>query len=360
MPPRNWARPTMKDVAKHAGVSVSTVSYVLNGTGQVAADRRARVMDAVRLLNYTPNEVARGLKRRASPAIGLVVPELSNPYFAQIAEGVERAASARDALIVLCAPEAIGEDEAESLNSRLLRSQRLSGIIYLSGAATLPHSLLDLTRLGPIVLVDEELPGFDLPAVVADNRRGAREIATHVLDMGHRRVAVVGGPERLWTAVQRLAGYREAFAAGGLDPDEVPVISGDYRQQSGFEAAKKLLSGPPEQRPTALVCANDLMAIGVLEYARSTGLKVPEQLSVVGFDDVPFATALTPRLTTVRQPAHELGQLAAELLFGLLESGSDGEDETDSEHPPRERRRPLPVQVCLRESVAAPESLERS
>lgn len=333
--------PTMKDVARHANVSVSTVSYVLNDSGPVAPARRARVLDAVRVLNYAPNEAARGLKRRSAPTIGLVVPELSNQFFALLAEGVEQVAAAYGVLVVLCAPEAT--DGAESLNGRLLRSQRLNGIIYLSGASTSPTSLLELTRLGPIVLVDEQVPGFDVPAVVSNNRRGAREVAQHVLEAGHRNIAVIGGPEGLWTAQQRLAGYREALAAAGIDPDSVPVFCGNYRQNSGTELAAKALSGPSEKRPTALLCANDLMAIGVLEYCRTEGIQVPEELSVVGFDDLPLVSLLTPRLTTVRQPARDMGERAARVLFDLI----DGKDDLETPQP-------FPALLQIRDSVATP------
>lgn len=336
---RRW--PTMKDVAQHAGVSISTVSYVLNDSGPVAPDRRARVLDAVRVLKYTPNESARSLKRRSSCTIGLVVPDLANQFFALVAQGVERAASARDMLVVLCAPEAAAV--AESVNARLLRSQRLDGVIYLSGAATSPSSLLELTRVGPVVLVDEQIHGFDLPAVVADGRRGAREIARHVLEQGHRRVAIIGGPAALWTAQQRLAGYREALAAAGHDPDEVPVLVGDYHQPSGFELAARALDVAGPQRPTALLCANDLMAVGALEYCKSVGIRVPEEVSIVGFDDLPFAQLLTPGLTTVRQPAEDMGRQAATLLLDLLENKTDGCDNGV-----------LPVSLQIRNSVAPP------
>ncbi|QHE72900.1 LacI family DNA-binding transcriptional regulator (plasmid) [Rhodococcus sp. ZPP] len=328
-------------MARHANVSVSTVSYVLNDSGPVAPARRARVLDAVRVLNYAPNEAARGLKRRSAPTIGLVVPELSNQFFALLAEGVEQVAAAYGVLVVLCAPEAT--DGAESLNGRLLRSQRLNGIIYLSGASTSPTSLLELTRLGPIVLVDEQVPGFDVPAVVSNNRRGAREVAQHVLEAGHRNIAVIGGPEGLWTAQQRLAGYREALAAAGIDPDSVPVFCGNYRQNSGTELAAKALSGPSEKRPTALLCANDLMAIGVLEYCRTEGIQVPEELSVVGFDDLPLVSLLTPRLTTVRQPARDMGERAARVLFDLI----DGKDDLETPQP-------FPALLQIRDSVATP------
>jgi LacI family transcriptional regulator len=142
-----------------------------------------------------------------------------------------------------------------------------------------------------------------------------------VLEKGHRRIAVIGGPPALWTAQQRLAGYREAIAGAGLDPDAVPVYPGDYRQDSGAALAAKALAGPASERPTALICANDLMAVGAMEYCRSEGLRVPTDVSVVGFDDLPLAALLTPRLTSVRQPAHDMGYRAATALLDLLENG---------------------------------------
>ncbi len=333
-------RPTMKDVAQRAGVSVSTVSYVLNDSGPVAAERRARVLEAVRALGYLPNESARNLKRRNVATVGLVVPDLVNQYFAMIAEGVEQAAAEQDVLVVFCAPEATGE--RESWNSRLLRSQRLDGLIYLSGAETQMTALVELTQVGPVVLVDEKLPGFDLPSVVSQNRKGAREIARHLTALGHERFAVIGGPSELWTAEQRLSGYREAIAAAGMDPDAMPVLRGDYRMPSGEQLAAELLNRPDQERPTALVCANDLMAIGALTYCRRAGLKVPEDVSVVGFDDLPFASLLTPALTTVRQPAREMGIQAARLLLEMV----NGHDPV----PPA----PSPVSLKIRDSTAPP------
>lgn len=335
--------PTMKDVARYAGVSVSTVSYVLNNSGPVAPDRRARILEAVQVLNYAPNEAARGLKNRSSPTIGLVVPELSNQYFALLAEGVEQVASSRGALLALCAPEAT--DAAASLNERLLRSQRLSGIIYLRGACVSPISLLELTRLGPVVLVDEYVPGFDeLPAVVSDNRRGARQLAEYVLQAGHRRCAIIAGPKGLWTAQQRLIGFRGALAAAGINPASVPVLVGDYHQHSGTQLAGQALSGAPQQRPTALLCANDLMAVGVLEYCRQNGIGVPSDVSVVGFGDMPLVSLLRPRLTTVCQHARHMGRQAAHALFAFID------EDTDLPSPPA----PVPTTLMIRDSVAPP------
>ncbi|MCW0216440.1 MAG: LacI family transcriptional regulator [Pseudonocardia sp.] len=333
-------RPTMKDVAQHARVSVSTVSYVLNDSGPVAPDRRNRVLDAVRVLEYSPNESARNLKRRSASTIGMVVPELTNQFFAMVAEGVQRAASARDVLVVLVVPDAT--EQPEEKQAKLLRSQRVDGVIYLSGTGSMPASIYELARSGPVVLVDEQIPGLELPAVVCDSRKGAREVAAHVLAQGHRRIAVIGGPPALWTAQQRLAGYREAIAGAGIDPDSVPVLAGDYRQGSGAALAQQILAGPAATRPTALICANDLMAIGAIEHCKAVGLRVPQDVSVVGFDDLPLSALLTPRLTSVRQPAHDMGFRAATALFDLLENGESGSIGL------------LPATVQLRDSVAPP------
>jgi DNA-binding LacI/PurR family transcriptional regulator len=334
----------MKDVAQHAGVSVSTVSYVLNESGPVAPQRRSRVLDAIRLLEYSPNESARSLKRRSASTIAMVIPELSNQFFAMVAEGVQKAASARDVLVVLVVPDAI--DAPEDSQGKLLRSQRVDGVVYLSGTGSMPASIYELARSGPLVLVDEQIPGLDLPAVVCEPRRGAREVAAHVLGQGHRRLGIIGGPPALWTAQQRLAGYREALAGAGIDPDSVTVLSGDYQQGSGRACAERLLDGPSGVRPTALLCANDLMAIGAIEYCRSVGLDVPRDVSVVGFDDLPIADLLTPRLTSVRQPAHDMGFEAATLLLDLLEGDVPAST------------RELASSVIIRESVCSPDGAE--
>lgn len=340
-------RPTMKDVAKHAKVSVSTVSYVLNNNGPVADDRRARILESMRVLHYEPNESARNLKRRSASAIGLVVPDLGNQFFALLAKGVERAASLQDVLVVLCNPET--SEEAELSNARLLRSQRVDGVVYLTGFDESPASLIELTKIGPVVLVDERVPGLNLPSVLSEARRGAREIASHVFDNGHKNVAVISGPTALWTSEQRLAGYREACAGAGLDPDKLKVVAGDYRMHSGAILAEKLLSVSKAKRPTALLCANDLMAIGAMEYCKSAGLSVPEDVSIVGFDDIPIAGLLTPRLSTVRQPAEEMGFQAATLLINMIKvaRGEEGVEKLPSQTL-------VPVEVVIRDSVCPP------
>ena len=336
-------RPTMKDVATQAQVSVSTVSYVLNNSGQVSEARKARVLNAIRALDYIPNESARNLKRQSASTIGLVVPDLVNQFFSLLARGVVQAAARHDVLVVLCSAE--NTEEAEFGNARLLRSKRVDGVIYESGFQESPGSLLNLQSIGPVVLVDERFPGLDLPTVVADGRRGAREIATHLVELGHRRFACIAGPTSHWTSDQRLSGYREGLAMGGIDPDDMNLETGDYQMDSGFKLAGMFLNLPANQRPTALLCANDLMAIGALEYCRMNGIQVPNEVSIVGFDDIPTAQLLTPRLTTVRQPAYEMGMSAAELLIAMTQG---------NQRP--ELLQPHPVELVVRESSARPNS----
>ena len=338
---RQNQRPTMKDVAEQAQVSVSTVSYVLNNSGQVSEVRRARVLNAVRALDYIPNESARNLKRQSASTIGLVVPDLVNQFFSLLARGVVRAAARHDVLVVLCSAE--NTEEAEFGNARLLRSQRVDGVIYESGFHESPRSLIELQSLGPVVLVDERFPGLDLPVVVADGRRGAREVAAHLVELGHKRFACIAGPTTHWTSEQRLSGYREGLAMGGIDPDDMRILEGDYQMDSGYRLAQVFLDAAESQRPTALLCANDLMAIGALEYCRTNAVNVPGDVSIVGFDDIPTAQLLTPRLTTVRQPAYEMGMSAAELLIGMTQ----GEGNLDLLEP-------HPVELVVRESSAKP------
>jgi DNA-binding LacI/PurR family transcriptional regulator len=305
--------PTIKDVARRAEVSLSTVSAVLNGSAPASQATRLKVLAAVAELGYEPNSQARNLKRRRSHAVGLIVPDVLNPFFALVAEGVGDELRTHDYLLVLCSTDF--DERREASYARLLRATRLDGIVHLSSTGLPPAELHELARISKIVTVDERVHGLAAPFVGSDNRRGARAAAELALARGHRRFGIIAGPTGLWTAEQRLAGYREALAAGGIDPDTVPTVPGDYRLESGRQAAAQLLP----QEPTVILAANDLMAVGCLQHALGAGLRVPHDLSVVGYDDVPLATVVTPALTTVRQPAREMGRVAAKLLLDGIE-----------------------------------------
>lgn len=337
-------RPTIRDVARVAGVAVSTVSYVINRSGQVSAETRLRVNNAIHSLRYEPNLLARNLKAGRAGSIGLIAPDLKNPYFVAIAAGVQDVAQARDMLLVLCTTQSA--PHWENYYSQVLRARRLDGLIFLSGTGLLTSSLMELIQTDSVVLVDERLPGLEVPAVTSTNRRGARAVADHVLRHGHRQVGIIGGPPRLWTSGQRMAGYREALAAAGIEPDAVPVVAGDYHQDSGFAAARVLLEGRALGRPTALICANDLMAIGAMLYCQEIGLDVPGDVSICGFDDIPLASLVQPGLTSVDQCGQTLGRSACRLLLRLIAPPTaDDLDPIETDHPTR---------LVVRGSVAAP------
>ncbi|MBL8581843.1 MAG: LacI family DNA-binding transcriptional regulator [Rhizobiaceae bacterium] len=307
------SRPTIRDVAREAGVSIGTVSAVINHREQVAEETKRHVLRLIAELGFEPNNAARSLKHGRISSIGFVVPDLQNPFFAAVAEGVQRGIGDNDILLVLCTTWS--KTEREEYFARILRTQRLGGVIYLTGTGLPSPSLLELAKAGLVVFVDEVLPGMDVPFVSSSNLAGARAIARHVLEAGHRRLGIVGGPQRLWTSEQRLAGFRESIAAAGLDPDAVPYLAGDYSERSGYVAASRLLAGTPQSWPTAILCANDLMAIGVMRYCRESGIAIPSRLSITGFDDIAAAEFLLPSLSTVAQPGLEMGRAAAELLL---------------------------------------------
>ncbi len=327
-------RPTIRDVARLAGVAVSTVSYVVNGTGQVSSETRLRVKNAIHTLHYEPNILARNLKAGRAASIGLITPDLRNPYFVSVAAGVQEVAQARDLLLVLCTTQSA--PHWETYYSQVLRARRVDGLIFLSGSGMLTPSVLELIDRDSVVLVDERLPALGLPSVSATNRRGARAVADYVLGQGHRRIGIIGGPPSLWTAAQRMAGYREALAAAGIDPESAPLVTGDYQQESGFVGARALLDRPLAERPTALVCANDLMAIGALLYCREIGLRVPQDISICGFDNIPLAALIEPALTSVDQCGYSLGKAACRLLLRMI-APQDQEDTEpiETDHPTR-------------------------
>jgi DNA-binding LacI/PurR family transcriptional regulator len=338
------SRPTIRDVARTANVGISTVSSFLNGTRPVSAAARTRITRAIEDLGYEPNSMARNLRRRRAGAIGLVVPDVMNPFFMLVASGIEEVISSDDFCFVLCPTNFEAEREAGYV--RLLRRQQLDGVIILSGTAVSSPGLLELAARAPVVLVDELVAGVEAPFVAADNRQGARSLAEYVLGLGHRRVAIVAGPRGLWTAEQRLSGYREALAAHDLDPD-VPVAHGDYRLNSGYVAAHALLTGPEQTRPTALIASNDLMALGCARFCADNHLTVGVDVSIAGFDDIPLAELVTPGLTTVRQPSREIGRRAARLMLERVNGGARGPDASNE-------RIELPTTLVTRGSVASP------
>lgn len=305
---------TIKDVAALAGVSYTTVSHVLNATRAARPDTRERVLAAARKLDYVPSAVARSLKHRVTHTLGLLVPNSTNPFFAELAHGIEDVCYRAGYSVVLCNS---GDDPArESTYLHLLRQKRVDGLVVAStsGDAGFAAALRDLGS--PLVVVDRPIAGLATDLVQTDHELGGRLAAEHLLGLGHRAIALVTGPKGLAATRDRERGFRRAISAAGVRVPEDWSLAEDLTARGGLRAARRLLGGA--RRPSAVFAANDLMALGVLRGANERGIAVPRELSVVGFDDVELARYAFPALTTVSQSIRELAEATVEALLARM------------------------------------------
>jgi LacI family transcriptional regulator len=310
------ARPTIRDIASGAGVSVATVSRVLNGHPDVAPSTREKVLDYVRLNGYTANRTARKLAGGQTGLIGLTIPFVHPEYFAQIVEGAAEALYDRDARFVVC-PTMHEHDREVSVLERVMHGTTDGAMLVLPSETH--EELRHLLNEGfPFVVVDPALPMTpDVPTVSAANWAGGRSAVEYLASLGHRRIAAITGPNGWLATVDRLAGYRSALLAAGIGENPELVRTGDFTIESGYAVAVELFSLP--EPPTAIFAFNDNMAVGVLRAAQERGVRIPDELSLVGFDDIELASFVTPRLTTVHQSLHEMGRLAAGLLSRFID-----------------------------------------
>jgi LacI family transcriptional regulator len=330
---------TMNDVARAAGVSVATVSHVVNSTRFVSPERVERVHAAMRELDYTPDATARSLRVGRTHTLGLVIPDNSNPFFAELARSIEEAGF--DAGYTTIVGNSVERPDRERQYVSTMLSKRVDGLIIAPAGAE-ERALSRLLRKAgiPIVVVDRTLPVADV--VVYDNVDGSRQAAEHLLELGHKRIASITGPPDLAPSTERLEGFVRALADAGVEVHDDAVVAGDFHFAGGREATAELVQRG--RSFTALFAANDLMAAGAIRELTARGMSVPGDVSVVGFDDAPLAEMTTPALTTVRQPLHQMGQTAVSLLLGRL-AGTGGE---------RRRRHVLPTSLVVRESTAPP------
>jgi LacI family transcriptional regulator len=307
---------TIRDIARHAGVSVATVSRVINGRPDVAPDTRDAVLRQIRAHNFTTNRNARALSVGRTGLVGFTVPNVYAEYFTLILSGATEALYEQDMRVVLC--PTLHEHEREvTLLEGLMHGTTDAAILLLPTET--PDELQALQAHGyPFVVADPRLPLDEgIPAVSAAHWAGAKAATDHLLSLGHRRIGLITG-ERGWVATEdRLNGYQSALAAAGVLPDPELVTEGDFLIGSGNPAACRLLD--LDEPPTAIFASNDNMAMGAMQAARERGLRLPEDLSVVGFDDFEMARVVTPKLTTVRQPLEELGRTAVSLLMRLID-----------------------------------------
>jgi LacI family transcriptional regulator len=332
---------TIRDVAKLAAVSVATVSNALNNPGRVSPELVARVGAAVEKLGYAPHAAARSLRKRASGLVGLIVADITNPFFTELFEAIENAAAAKGYSVLVCnSNERVEREEA---HLRMLRTQRIDGLILAPTGAVSSHRARLLAALDvPVVLVDRALDGLGYDAVVLDNRQAALDAVAHVIARGHRRIGMINGPEMLRTAADRLQGYREALLAAGLPFDPALVRNAEFREKEARDAAIQLLR--TERPPTAIFAANNLMMIGAMRALSELGLACPDHVSVVGIDDFPWADAFAPRLTTIAQPVRDMGERTFGLLADRITGARQGEGATTIMAP----------RLIVRGSCAAP------
>lgn len=309
---------SIAEVARVAGVSVTTISHVISGKRPVSDATAARVREVMAELQYVPNHAARSLRSGRTRTLSILVPDISNAYFAELAKGAEDTAEEHGYNLVLCNTDFSPKREARYLS--VAQGGAFDGMIYVAGAPLFRRKLMSLARSFPIVIADEEHEGVAAVTIVADNFKGGLLVGEYLAVLGHREALYVGGPEKLATSLERLAGFREGFEAGGRVRATAP---GDYRERSGFEAVRSHLESHGRDF-TAVFAGNDLMALGAMNALVEAGITVPEQVSVVGYDDIHLASLIRPALTTVRQPVYGIGQAAAGQLILQIERENTG------------------------------------
>ncbi|MEK7442838.1 MAG: LacI family DNA-binding transcriptional regulator [Chloroflexota bacterium] len=330
---------TSQDVAKKAGVSVATVSRVLNGSPLVTESVQHKVLHAVKELNYQPNRTAQRLRAGRSRVIGLIISDIQNPFFTSVVRGIEDVAYQDGYSLILCNSDE--DPEKEKLYINVMRSEEVAGVILASASEAAPQVDDLITYNIPVVAVDRQIADKQIDSVLAANIEGAREAVAYLIKLGHRHIGFVGLPLTHTPGKERYEGYSLALREHNLKLSTDLVCIADAKQQGGYEHTRDLLANQPHI--TALFVANNLMTLGALNAIRERGLKIPDEISVIGFDDMPWASLLQPPLTAVAQPTYELGQRAAELLLGRL----------------KERNKPavlehLPTQLIVRGSTGKP------
>ncbi|WP_439113041.1 LacI family DNA-binding transcriptional regulator [Hydrogenophaga sp.] len=312
-PSKNQGPMTIEMVAKEAGVSPSTVSRILNGTAVVSEAKKKSVEDAVAKLGFVPNPMARGLAGGRTFSVGVITQSMDSPFYGPALRGIEDTLDPAGYSPLFVSGNWQAPAEARCID--ILLSRRVDGIIVLTGRLT-DAALKACAKKVPVVVTGRNLKAADLFSLNFDNLEGARLATWHLIDQGHTQIAFISGDPQHPDAVQRLAGYKLALEQAGIAFQPSLVVQGEYNEDSGLQAVLRLMA--TQQRFTAIFAANDQMAVGAAHGLLRQGLRVPEDVSLVGFDDLPNSLYAFPPLTTVHQPAYEMGQLAAEAMLNLL------------------------------------------
>ena len=309
---------TMKDVAQLAGVSTATVSRALMNPEKVSVSTRKRVETAVLEAGYSPNTLARNLRRNESKTIITIVPDICDPYFAEIIRGIEDAAVENDYLVLL--GDSGQQKKRESSFVNLVLTKQADGMLLLGTDYPFDVSKAEQKNLPPMVMACEFAPELELPTVHIDNLTSAFEAVNYLAQLGHKRIAQISGPTSATLCQFRQQGYQQALRRAGVTMNPAYSTVGDFTFEAGAQAVRQLLALP--EQPTAIFCHNDAMAIGAIQEAKKLGLRVPQDLSIVGFDDIQFAQYCDPPLTTISQPRYEIGRQAMLMMLDLLK-GND-------------------------------------
>ncbi len=310
---------TIRDIAEQANVSFATVSRALNDKYGVKPDTRRRVLEIARALNYRPNAIARGLVNKQTKTIGLIIPDIKNPFFPEVAGGIEECAADLGYNVFLCNTN--WSDEREEQYIDLLSERRVDGLIVAPTGASI--DLLDdvIHEKLPVVYVSRAPEGTHRSYVVIDNVRGGFLATKHLIEAGHRTIGFIGASQDEATCRERFEGYTMAFEKYGMTVADKYIKQGDFKQQSGSDLVKEMLEG--EDYPGGIFAVNDLLALGAVEAVKNAGLRVPEDIAVVGFDDIAIASLQEIQLSTINQPKYQMGRIAVEMLVEIIKKGED-------------------------------------
>ena len=314
-------RVTIKDIAREAGVSVTTVSRVLNNKADVSDKTREKVLKIIDRLNYNPNSIARGLVMNKTYTIGLIVPDISNAFFAEIAKAIEDELREYGYSVIFFNTDNDKDREKESID--LLRSKQVDGLIGACSHDS-KDEVLALGKAGfPIVQIDRLVDDSQIPSVIIDNILSGYEATEYLIKKGHRRIAHITGALDTNTGIRQAEGYRKALQEYGIEIDEELVMEGDFSQESGYLAMKEILERNKDL--TAVFAGNDMMALGAYRAIYAAGLKIPEDISIIGHDDFTLASLVSPALTTMQQPIYKIGKVAASLLIDIIKGKKNKE-----------------------------------
>ena len=317
---------TMKDIARRTGLGLATISSYFNG-GNVREKNRIKIEEAIEELHYEVNEVARGLKTNATRTIGVVIPELNNTFCAEIITGMEDVLRSHGYATIVCDCRTDKKLEREAVE--FLTRRRVDGIINMPVDEEGNH-LKRFQKTGkPIVLIDRKIQGINCDSVLVDNKKAAEDAVRYFIERGHRNIGIIGGPEEVFTAQERMAGYYKALESAGIPVSESLIWHGDYTIQGGVRGLEELVQNNPEM--TAVFVTNYEMTMGAMIGVNELGIRIPKQLSMIGFDNLQFARACNPKLTIVAQPTDGIAREVAKVMLNHLENAGETSGELFSE-----------------------------